>query len=368
MTRLSKTFRPALACLTAVYAALLLAPNPAAADVKMGTFSIVAYDSVTHEMGVAVQSKYFSVGTAVPWADASAGAVATQANVNVSLGPEALALLRTGMPAPDVMRALAASDSSWDGRQMGIVDREGRAATWTGKRCLDWAGGETGPGFTCQGNILAGPAVVANMAKAYRESKGELAERMIAALEAAQAAGGDKRGMQSAALIVVRPSLKHPEYNTRYVDLRVEDHKTPIQELRRVWQIFEGFHAANAHLNYADEYEAAGRQDLAIMERERVGESMRRAIERNEKDASLLNGLAWACATHDIYLADAVNAAERAVQLDPRNVDVLDTLAEAYFRAGRAEKAIEVESRAAAIDTKSVYLKDQIERFRAGVH
>jgi uncharacterized Ntn-hydrolase superfamily protein len=352
----------------AACAAFLLVPNPAAADVKMGTFSIVAYDSVTHEMGVAVQSKYFSVGTAVPWADASAGAVATQANVNVSLGPEALALLRTGMPAADVMRALAAADSSWDGRQVGIVDREGHVATWTGKRCLDWAGGETGPGFTCQGNILAGPAVVANMAKAYRESKGELAERMIAALEAAQAAGGDKRGMQSAALIVVRPSMKHPEYNTRYVDLRVEDHKTPIQELRRVWQIFEGFHAANAHLNYADEYEAAGRQDLAIMERERVGESMRRAIERDEKDASLLNGLAWACATHDIYLADAVKAAERAAQLDPRNVDVLDTLAECYFRAGRAEKAIEVESRAASIDPKSVYLKDQITRFRAGVH
>lgn len=368
MTRLSKTVRSALACLMAACAAFLLAANPASADVKMGTFSIVAYDSVTHEMGVAVQSKYFSVGTAVPWADASAGAVATQANVNVSLGPEALALLRTGMPAPDVMRALAAADTSWDGRQVGIVDREGRVATWTGKRCLDWAGGETGPGFTCQGNILAGPAVVANMAKAYRESKGELAERMIAALEAAQLAGGDKRGMQSAALIVVRPSLKHPEYNTRYVDLRVEDHKTPIQELRRVWQIFEGFHAANAHLNYADEYEAAGRQDLAIMERERVGESMRRAIERNEKDASLLNGLAWACATHDIYLADAVKAAERAAQLDPRNVDVLDTLAECYFRAGRAEKAIEVESRAASIDPKSVYLKDQIQRFRAGVH
>ncbi|MGH7681291.1 MAG: DUF1028 domain-containing protein [Candidatus Eiseniibacteriota bacterium] len=366
MTRRFAFHRSVLAWLLASLAALVLSPVPAAADAKMGTFSIVAYDSVTHEMGVAVQSKYFSVGTAVPWADAGAGAVATQANVNVSLGPEALALLRTGMPAADVMKALAASDSSWDGRQVGIVDREGRVATWTGRRCLDWAGGETGPGFTCQGNILAGPAVVAGMAKAYRESKGELAERLIAALEAAQAAGGDKRGMQSAALIIVRPSLTHPEYNTRYVDLRVEDHKTPIQELRRVWAIFEGFHAANAHLNYAAEYEAAGRQDLAVMERERVGQSMQRAIARNEKDSSLLNGLAWACATHDIYLADAVKAAERAVQLDPRNVDVLDTLAETYFRAGRAEKAIEVESRAASIDPKSAYLKEQIERFRAG--
>jgi uncharacterized Ntn-hydrolase superfamily protein len=355
------------------WAALLLAQlfaalpaSPAAADVKTGTFSIVAYDSVTQELGVAVQSKYFSVGTAVPWAEAGVGAVATQANVNVSLGPEALALLRTGMPAGDVLRALAAADSGWDGRQFAAVDAKGRAVNWTGKRCLDWAGGETGPGFACQGNILAGPAVVANMAKAYRESKGELAERLIAALEAAQAAGGDKRGMQSAALLVVRPSADHPEYNTRYVDLRVEDHKTPIQELRRVWQIFEGFHAANAHLNYAAQYEAARRNDLALMERERVGESMKRAIARGEKDASLLNGLAWACATHDIFLSDAIRAAERAAELEPRNIDILDTLAEVHFRSGNAAKAIEVESRAAQIDPKSAYLKEQIERFRAG--
>ena len=111
------------------------------------TFSIVAYDSVTQEVGVAVQSKYFSVGTAVPWALAGAGAIATQASVNVSLGPKALALLKTGMPAPEVLKALAATDSLWGGRQVGIVDARGGAASWTGTRALDWAGGETGPGF-----------------------------------------------------------------------------------------------------------------------------------------------------------------------------------------------------------------------------
>jgi uncharacterized Ntn-hydrolase superfamily protein len=350
----------------AFLACSVLVVAPAMAIVQTATFSIVAYDSVTQELGVAVQSKYFSVGTAVPWAEAGAGAVATQASVNVSLGPEALALLRTGMPAADVMRALAASDTLWDSRQVAIVDANGRAVNWTGKRCLDWAGGETGPGFACQGNILAGPSVVANMAKAFRGSSGELSERMIAALEAAQAAGGDKRGMQSAALLVVRPSTDHPEYNVRYVDLRIEDHKTPIRELRRVWQIFEGFHAANAHLNYATQYEAQGRTDLAVMERERVGESMRRALTRGERDASLLNGLAWSCATHDIFLSDALRAAERAAEIEPRNIDILDTLAEVHFRAGNATKAIEVESRAASLDPKSTYLKEQIERFRAG--
>ena len=353
--------RMACACLLAVTGAA-----SAGASTETGTYSIVAYDSVTQEIGVAVQSKYFSVGTAVPWTEAGVGGVATQASVNVSLGPRALALLRTGMPAAEVLRALAATDSLWESRQVGIVDARGNAVSWTGKRCLDWAGGETGPGFACQGNILAGPTVVSSMARAYRESRGELAERLVAALEAAQAAGGDKRGQQSAALIVVRPSTEHPEYNLRYVDLRVEDHKTPIQELRRVWEIFEGFHAANAHLNYAAAYEAEGRADLARMERERVGESLKRAVSRRERDASLLNGLAWACATHDIFLSDALKAAERAASMEPRNVDILDTLAEVHFRMGNAKKAIEVESRAATIDPKSTYLKEQIQRFQAG--
>jgi len=348
------------------FACLLLAAAPARGTVQTGTFSIVAYDSVTQELGVAVQSKYFSVGYAVPWADANAGAVATQATVNISLGPRALALLGTGMPADEVLRSLAATDSLWESRQVGIVDARGRAVSWTGKRCLDWAGGETGPGFACQGNILAGPAVVANMAKAYREAKGELAERLVAALEAAQAAGGDKRGQQSAALLVVRPSITHPEFNVRYVDLHVEDHKTPIKELRRLWQIFEGFHGANEHLIYARQYEAAGRPDLARMERDQVGQSLERALTRGERDPTVLNGLAWACATHDIYLPEALKAAQRAASIEPRNVDILDTEAEVYFRMGNAKKAIEVESRAAQIDPKSLYLKEQIERFKAG--
>ena len=330
------------------------------------TFSIVAYDSVTQEVGVAVQSKYFSVGTAVPWTLAGAGAIATQANVNVSLGPRAIALLKAGVPAAEVMRALAATDSLWDGRQVGIVDARGGSATWTGKRAMDWAGGETGPGFTCQGNILAGPAVVAEMAKAFRETRGELAERMIAALEAGQAAGGDKRGQQSAAILVARPSEDNPEFNERYIDLRVEDHKTPIKELRRVWQIFQGFHLANAHLNYATSFEKNGRSDLASLERNRVGEILQRALSRGEKDPSVLNGLAWACATNNIFLAQALLAAERAVKAEPRNVDILDTLAEVHFRMGNNVKAIEAGSRAATIDPKSQYLKDQLAKSRGG--
>jgi uncharacterized Ntn-hydrolase superfamily protein len=344
----------------------LLAPSPVRAVSRPSTFSIVAYDSLTQELGVAVQSRYFSVGMAVPWAEAGAGAVATQASVNVSLGPRALALLRSGMSAPDVVRSLSATDSLWNSRQFAVVDARGRAASWTGTKCMEYAGGETGPGFAVQGNILAGPAVVEGMTKAMRNTKGELAERLITALEAAQAAGGDKRGMQSASLLIVRPSRTHPEYNTRYVDLRVEDHKTPIRELRRVWQIHEGFHMVNAHLNFAKEYDATGRQELARIERERVGESLNRALARGERDASLLNGMAWSLAIHDLYLPDALRAAERAASIEPRDVDVLDTLAEVHFRMGNADKAIEVETKASKIDPKNSYLKEQIARFQAG--
>lgn len=347
-------------------AALAVAASASAAHARIqaGTFSIVAFDSVTQELGVAVQSKYFNVGSVVPWAEGGVGAVATQATVNPSYGPQALALLRSGVAPAEILRAFAAVDTLWPSRQLGIVDARGRVASWTGPGCIDWAGGETGLAFACQGNILAGPAVVADMAKAFRETRGELAERLITALEAAQAAGGDRRGMQSAALIVVRPSPSHPEYSERYVDLRVEDHKSPIQELRRLWQIDAGFHLTDAHLQFAAEYAAAGRADLARLERERVGETLRKALARKERDASLLNGLAWACATHDVYLADAVRAAERAARFEPRNVDILDTLAETCFRAGNRARALEVETRAATIDPKSAYLKDQVERFR----
>jgi uncharacterized Ntn-hydrolase superfamily protein len=331
-----------------------------------GTFSIVAYDSLTQELGVAVQSKYFSVGRTVPWAEAGVGAVATQANVNPSYGPKGLAMLRSGMSPAEILRALAATDSSWDSRQLGIVDGRGRNATWTGPKCNDWAGGTSGPGFVCQGNILAGPAVVADMAKAFRASRGELAGRLITALEAAQAAGGDKRGQQSATVIVVRPSRRHPEFAWRYVDLHVEDHATPIAELRRLWQIHQGFHGAGAHMDMADEYDASGRAALARIERERVHETLVDVLARGTSDASLLNGLAWSCAVHGLHLPDALKAAERAAALEPNSTDILDTLAEVHFRMGHRARAVEVETRAAPLDPKSVYLKDQIERFRSG--
>jgi len=341
--------------------AVFLAAAPARA-----TFSIVAYDSTTGELGVAVQSRAFSVGMAVPWADAGVGAIATQASTNESFGPLGLDMLRKGKSAPEVLRALVDSDTGSSHRQLGIVDAHGVSAAHTGKDCSNWAGHRTGPGYSIQGNILAGEAVVADMERAFLASKGELAERLLDALDAGQAAGGDKRGMQSAAIIVVRPSDQFPEYRTRYVDLRVEDSKDPIREIRRVFEILSSQRLAEAHLRYAAAYDKVGRKELAQRERERVGEALQRALDRGEKDASNLNGLAWTCATNDVFLPQALTAAERAVALEPKNTGIMDTLAEVHFRMGNAQKAIDIETQASAMEPTDNYLKEQIARFRSG--
>ncbi len=331
------------------------------------TFSIAAYDSVTQELGVAVQSRAFSVGMAVPWAEAGVGAIATQAATNESFGPTGLLLLRKGKAAPDVMRALLDADSGFAHRQLGVVDTRGRSANFTGKLCSAWAGGVTGPGYSIQGNILAGEAVVKGMERAYLDTKGELAERLLAALVAGQAAGGDKRGMESAAIVVVRPSDLYPEYRTRYVDLRVEDSKDPINELIRVYRLLEAQRLAEAHIRFAELYDKQGKKDLATMERERVAESLSHALARKDADASTLNGLAWTCATAGVHLEQAREAAERAVALEPKNAEILDTLAEVHYRSGNAAKAIEVETLALSYSPDDQYLKDQIARFKGGV-
>ncbi len=205
----------------------------------VATFSVVGHDPATGEWGVAVQSKFFAVGAVVPWAKAGAGAVATQAFANTTYGPRGLEMLAAGKDAAAVLEALLADDSDRARRQVGIVDAKGNAATFTGSECQAWAGGEKGAHFTAQGNILTGEAVVAAMARAYRETEGMLGEKLMRALEAGQEAGGDSRGMQSAALLVVKAGAGYAGFDDRYCDLRVDDHATPIAELRRIFDLWK---------------------------------------------------------------------------------------------------------------------------------
>lgn len=203
----------------------------------IATFSIVARDPANGDLGVAVASKFLSVGAVVPWAQAGIGAAATQALANMGFGPQGLALMADGMSAVETLESLLAQDEGREHRQAGFVDDAGGAAAFTGTNCSAWAGHIIGEGFTCQGNILTGPEVVEAMATAFRTTGGELAERLLAALLAGDRAGGDSRGRQSAALYVARAHGSYGGYTDRYVDLRVDDHADPVPELARLLEL-----------------------------------------------------------------------------------------------------------------------------------
>jgi uncharacterized Ntn-hydrolase superfamily protein len=198
------------------------------------TFSIVAYDPATKEWGVAVASKYLAVGAVVPFAKAGVGAVATQSAVNITYGPRGLELLAQGKPAEEVVKTLTDADEGKEYRQLGIVDTKGNVANFTGKSCNAWAGAKSGKQYSCQGNLLTGEKVVEDMAKAFESAEGPLAWRLMAALEAGEKAGGDKRGKQSAAILVVRERAGPNGRGDRYLDFRVDDHKEPVTELARI--------------------------------------------------------------------------------------------------------------------------------------
>jgi len=201
------------------------------------TFSIVACDLERQEWGVAVASKFLAVGMAVPWAAAGVGAIATQSWANTTYGPRGLRLLRRGLTAQQALDRLIAQDSGRAQRQAGIVDAAGRSATYTGEKCFPWAGGRAGPGYACQGNILVSGATVDAMVETFLAAKGDLAARLLATLQAGDQAGGDSRGKESAALLVVKPKGGYAGFNDRYVDLRVDDHPNPVPELARLLKL-----------------------------------------------------------------------------------------------------------------------------------
>ena len=235
-------------------AALAVAPAALAKPKTepVATFSIAGFDPHTGDLGVAVQSKFFAVGSVVPWAKAGVGAIATQSYANVSYGPDGLELLAKGKSARETVETLTSADGNKQRRQLGIVDAKGNSASFTGSGCHPWAGHIEKPDFCAQGNILTGKEVVDAMAASFEQSqkqaKGGLCNWLVDALTAGQDAGGDSRGRQSAALLVVRKKGGYGGGNDRFIDLRVDDHKTPIVELRRLLQLHKNLFK-RAHAN-----------------------------------------------------------------------------------------------------------------------
>ena len=293
----------------ATLAAALLALIPAwawGAARPVHTYSIVARDPQTGDLGVAVQSHWFSVGASVPWAEAGVGAVATQSFIDPSYGPLGLEMLRAGRSAAETLRALLDADPGREVRQVAIVDARGRVAVHTGSGCIAAAGHTTGEGFSVQANLMERDTVWGAMARAYTGATGDLAERLLVALEAAQAEGGDIRGQQSAALLIVRAQATAAPWNDRLVDLRVDDHPEPLRELRRLLTLQRAY----AHMN-------AG--DLAVEEKD-----MERAGAEYGAAAQLVPGNAEMLFWHGIALANAGRIEEarplllRAYSIEPR--------------------------------------------------
>ncbi len=240
---------------------LLATALPAAGrDPLAHTYSIVARDPATGDLGVAVQSHWFQVGTVVTWAEAGVGAVATQSFVKVDYGPQGLAAMKAGAAPQEALDRLLAADPQKDVRQVAMLDARGRVAAWTGPKCIAAAGHQAGDGYSVQANLMDRPTVWPAMARAFEAAKGDLAERLLAALDAAEAEGGDIRGRQSAALIVVRGKPTGEPWRDRLVDLRVDDHPQPLAELRRLLTL----HRAYEEMNAGDEAVAEDRIDAAL--------------------------------------------------------------------------------------------------------
>jgi uncharacterized Ntn-hydrolase superfamily protein len=250
--------------------ALLACALPASADPLAHTYSIVARDPATGELGVAVQSHWFSVGSSVTWAEAGVGAIATQSFIDPGYGVRGLAMLREGRSAPEALRALLDADPQRDVRQVAIVDASGRVAAHTGASCIQAAGHRTGAAYSVQANLMANDRVWPAMAAAFDAAKGELVDRLLAALDAGEAAGGDIRGRQSAALLIVRPQGSGRPWAgaDRVFDLRVDDHPAPLEELRRLVRLQRAYN----HANRGDELFSSKKIEEALLEYRKAAE------------------------------------------------------------------------------------------------
>ena len=324
-----------------------------------GTFSIVAIDPQTGEYGVAVASKVPDVGFVVPWIKPEIGAVASQAQSNPYLGPWVIDFLRVGKNAEEALMLALEKDTLAESRQVGVVDKDGNAAAHTGDATSAWAGHKIAPSVSVQGNILTGPEVVDSMFAVFQRTKGPLAERLLAALEAGEAAGGDKRGKQSAALSVKRKRGWYQGAGDKMVELKVVDHEEPVQELRRQFDVVKYVFLAPAYLRLADEEK----------EKESIFLSMTyslliKALESDIQDSGVYNNLAWEFALRKRYPEKTLEAALKAHKLDPEDANIMDTVAEAYFALGDYEKAIQYEKEALKREPHNQFFANQLEKFQ----
>jgi uncharacterized Ntn-hydrolase superfamily protein len=339
------TFRKTLLRMLVLCAATTAAP-------AAGTFSIVAYDAEAREWGVAVASRVLAAGYIVPWAKAGVGAIATQAYANLGYGIDGLKLLEEGMPAEEVLARLREADADNERRQVAIIDAAGNVAAFTGAETLAWSGNRSGPDYSVQGNILTGEEVLAEMERAYLETEGPLARRLVEALKAGEAAGGDSRGKESAALLVVRAGGGYQGKTDRMVDVRVDDHAEPVTELERIYGLWEERFLVYTYFESGRERDFA--YALPIMDR---------VLAANPENADYYNNFAWTLASSKRMPAKALELALRARELAPDDANIMDTVAEAYYAGGDYEQAIAWEKKAMAANPDNEFYGEQLKKF-----
>jgi uncharacterized Ntn-hydrolase superfamily protein len=347
--RIIATCLPLMLCLLLM--TILPASSPAAGT-STATFSIVAYDPETQEWGVAVASRVLAVGYIVPWAEAGVGAIATQSLADVGYGVQGLELLEDGLTAQEVLDILLAKDPDRENRQVAIVDKDGNVANFTGTSCLAWAGNISGKYYSIQGNILAGENVVQEMEKAFLSTEGPLARRLLSALIAGDNAGGDSRGKQSSALLVVKEHGGYQGKFDRLVDIKVDDNLEPVKELERIYNLWEYNFIVEAYLDAKGDAE----KEYALQIIDRV-------LSEQVENAEVYNSMAWALASRKLYPERAVEIAQKSLALSPEDANIMDTLAEAYYANGDFEKAVEWEKKALAKNPDNEYFQKQIEKF-----
>lgn len=324
-----------------------------------GTFSIVAVDPETGEYGVAVASKVPDVGFIVPWIETGVGAVASQAQSNPFLGPWVIGFLKEGEDAEGALAKALDKDTLAESRQVGVVDKNGNAAAFTGNATSAWAGHKTAPYVSVQGNILAGHEVVDSMFAVFQRTEGPLAERLLLALEAGEAAGGDKRGKQSAALYVKRERGWYQGAGDRMVELKVVDHPEPVKELRRQFDIVKYAFVAPTYLRLADE-----EKDKTGIFLSMTYALLIEALESDIEDSGVYNNLAWEFALRKMYPEKTLEAALKAHGLDPEDANIMDTVAEAYYAMGDYENAIRYEEEALRREPDNQFFAKQLEKFQ----
>jgi len=316
MTRENAVLEVLMRRMTLCLIILAVVPFARAVEPLVHTYSIVARDAETGEMGVAVQSHWFSVGSIVTWAEAGVGAIATQSFVNPAYGPRGLELMKSGLSAEEALKALLLVDEGRDVRQIAFVDVNGKVAAHTGAKCIEAAGHHVGSGYSVQANMMLNDTVVPAMAKAYESNDGDLADRLMAALEAAQGSGGDIRGKQSAAMLIVKGEATGQSWADRVLELRIEDHPTPIAELKRLLTV----HQAYEHMNAGD-----------------------LAVEHNDLDGAMAE-----------Y--------GRAAELLPGNVEVEYWAAVTLATSGSVEKALPMFARVFAADPNWIELTRRLHK------